>query len=193
MAGHSPTDEQLARRTLAGDDEAFDKLVRRHQSRVYHLAFQMCRDRDLADDWAQEAFVRAFEQLRRYDATRPFAPWLVTVATNTFLNQWRRRTPATISLDAGAEDDEPPLQVADGGRSAHELLEKRELQGMVQEAIARLPEKYRMVILLRHLEELEYEEIASAMQLPLGTVKTFLHRGREKLRQLVAAALREEQ
>ncbi len=183
------SDEQLVGRTLTGEHAAFDELVRRHQSRVFNLAWQLCRDRDLADDWAQEAFVRAFEQLRRFDPTRPFTPWLLKVATNICLNQMRRGAVTTVSLDATEEDDDEPRQLAVGGPSPATMLEQRELAEWVQEAIARLPAKYRLVIVLRHMEELDYDEIAEATGLPLGTVKTFLHRGREQLRKLLEPKL----
>lgn len=185
----SPSDEQLAQRTLAGEEAAFDELVRRHQSRVYHLAYRMCRHRDLADDWAQEAFVRAYDQLRRFDASRPFVPWLLKVATNVFLNQARVKRPATLSLDAPDDapfgGDEQPLQLADLAPTPAQTLEQREFSQLVNSAIAQLPDKYRLVILLRHMEEMEYDDIADAMQIPIGTVKTFLHRGRERLRELL--------
>lgn len=186
-----PSDEQLAQRALAGEEAAFDELVRRHQSRVYHLAYVMCRDRDLADDWAQEAFVRAFEQLRHFDSTRPFTPWLLKVATNVCLNQVRRGSLTTVSLEATDNPEDEPRQIADEALTPPMRLEQRELTECVQAALAELPEKYRVVMVLRHLEDLEYDEIAAATGLPLGTVKTFLHRGRERLRHLLAIRLGE--
>lgn len=183
-SGNEPTDEELVRQTLSGNREAFSQIIGRYQHRIYHLAYQMCRDRDLADDWAQEVFLRAFRQLARFDPVRPFPPWLFRLATNVCLNEARRVGPPSISLDETTEDGEPRW-VPDPGPTPEVELESADLRRQVQRAIDCLPEKYRLAIWLRHMEDLDYGEIAKIMNLPLGTVKTYLHRGREQLREIL--------
>jgi RNA polymerase sigma-70 factor, ECF subfamily len=192
-SGKVPTDEELVRRTLAGEDDAFDEIVSRYKGRIYNLAYQMCHERDLADDWAQEAFVRAYEQIARFDTDRTFAPWLFTVSTHVFLNQARRHSPAVVSLDEGYEEGGEMRQVADTAPGPELAIQRLELSEAVQKAIRQLPDPYRMTILLRHVEELEYNEISEAMKIPIGTVKTYLHRGRERLRQILEPLLREQE
>jgi RNA polymerase sigma-70 factor (ECF subfamily) len=177
------SDGELATRCRNGDLTAFDELVQRYQRRIVHLAYRMTGNADTAEDLAQEVFVRVYTRLHLYDPQRPFAPWLFQVATNVCLNEFKVRHVPTISLDESPDEDSAaPLEIADWTNNPEQLAEKKEFQQLVQKALLSLPPHYRAVMVLRHLEGMEYEEIAQATGLPLGTVKTNIFRAKEILR-----------
>ena len=179
------SDEQLARRTLAGRPEAFDELVRRYQHRVYGLCRKMLGDPDAAADAAQETFVRAFAKLDLFDPERNFRAWLLTIATNACINLSTRRPRAEASLESEGYDGEA-LDVPDAAPGPGDEVESQELRQRVEEAVRSLPVTYREVAILRHVAGLRYEEIAEATGLPLGTVKTHLFRAKRHLREALA-------
>ena len=177
------SDEALAARVRAtGDAEAFAVLVTRYRARLIALSRRMLADSrggpDEAEDVAQEAFVAAYDRRGSYRRGEPFRPWLYRIALNRCLDRLRTqsRRPALRSWEAVAAEP----QAAEEGPLTALLTEERE--GRLQEAVAALPPKYRAVFLLRHLDDLSYEEIAAATELPLGTVKTHLFRARALLR-----------
>ncbi|NUQ01829.1 MAG: sigma-70 family RNA polymerase sigma factor [Armatimonadetes bacterium] len=176
------TDELLAARAQRGERAAFDDLVGRHQAMVYHLALRFCGEREAARELAQEAFVRAWRHLGGYDSSRPFKAWLYRVATNTCLSAAAVRRP-TVSGELEVEPASGPL--SDPAR----LTEGRMLAEAVHRALLDLPPAYRAAMLLRHVEGLDYRDIAEALGQPLGTVKTHLHRARELLRVRLGALL----
>ncbi len=143
---------------------------------MYNLALRIVRDSDAASDCAQEAFVRAYRALHQYDPTLPFGPWLFRIATNASLNYVQRwhahETPVEELPERPLPDEQSPESIVVG----RDQLER------VVEAIDALPPAYRAALTLRHLHDLSYQEIADALGLPLGTVKTHLHRARAALR-----------
>jgi RNA polymerase sigma-70 factor, ECF subfamily len=181
-------DEELARKAQAGDREAFAALVRTYEQPIYHLAYRLAGgDAEEARDLAQEIFVRAYTRLYSYDAERPFFPWLYRLGVNYGLNHRRQqRAHPTVRLsevrrrDEGDQDVD--LEIADLTRGPEELSELSEQQAAVNAAIVRLPHDYRAVIALRYGADLDYEEIAATLGIPLGTVKTRLYRAKEALR-----------
>lgn len=181
-------DEELARMAQAGDREAFAALVQAYEQPIYHLAYRLAGgDAEEARDLAQEIFVRAWMRLESYDATRPFFPWLYRLGVNYGLNHRRQQQAhPTVRLsevhrrDDGDEDVD--LDIADQTRGPEQLSELGEEQAAVNAAIRRLPPDYRAVIALRYGADLNYEEIAATLDIPLGTVKTRLFRAKEALR-----------
>lgn len=180
-------DEVLMGRAQMGDVRAFADLVERYKDPMFNLAFRMLRDRQEAEDIAQETFLHVFRALGRFQAGERFSPWIYRIATNLCLDKLRRSKGVSISLDApkGPEAD-VYLQVVDPGDGPEEALELSELKGDVQKAVDALPERYRAIVILRHLHDRSYEEIAQIVDLPLGTVKTRLFRAREILRRWLA-------
>ena len=181
------SDEELARKAQGGDREAFAALVRAYEQPIYHLAYRLAGgDVEEARDLAQEIFVRAYTRLESYDAARPFFPWLYRLGVNYGLNHRRQqRTHSTVRLSEvhrRDEGDDVDLEIADQTRGPEELSELGEAQAEVNAAIARLPHDYRAVIALRYGADLDYEEIAATLGIPLGTVKTRLFRAKEALR-----------
>lgn len=188
MTADERSDEELARKAQAGDRTAFAALVRAYEMPIYHLAYRLVGDAEEARDVAQDIFVRAYTRLDSYDPSRPFFPWLYRLGVNLGLNHRRRqRSRPSLSLvqrnDAGEENE---LEIADTRRGPAELSELGEMQAQINAAIARLPSDYRAVIALRYGADLDYEAIASTLNIPLGTVKTRLFRAKEALRRELA-------
>lgn len=166
-----------ARRGAAGDREALRAIVLAHQDAVYRLLLRLGGDRELARDLAQDTFVKAFAALAGFRAGAALRPWLFKIANNLFLDHVRRRQPESLDAlrelgaDPGAED--PALQRLGEGLA-------------LAEALARLPVSWRQALVLRHDDDLSYEAIAEILGVPLGTAKTWLFRGRERLKALLA-------
>jgi RNA polymerase sigma-70 factor (ECF subfamily) len=188
MGDGQPSDGEIIRRCRHGEVEPFSLLVERYQDRVYNLAFRMLQNADDALDAAQDAFVRAFGALERFDMERPFAPWLFRILTNTCYGMLRKRRPELSFESIEAQDSEPARSGAAGGSEGdpqrHVLQTAREEE--IQQAVLALSEPYRTVILLRYVEDMSQEAIAAALELPLGTVKTHLYRARRRLRQALS-------
>ncbi len=177
-------DALLARAAARGDRKAFASLVDLHRRSVYGLAFRLLREPEEARDAAQETFVRAWGAIGTYDAAQPFAPWILRIARNHALDQLRRRVPAgrQVALDAEPEDGAPVTELAGDGPGADALLESAQTRAALEAAVAALPVNYREVIQLFHVEQLSYKEIAETLDVPMGTVMTWLFRARGKLR-----------
>ncbi len=171
-----------------GRDAAFRELVRRYERPVFSLIFRMVRDRELAEDLAQDTFVKVLNHIDRYRPEFKLSSWLFKIANNVAIDHLRKRQLPTISMDgsphASTADavEATTLQIADNQESALEEIESRELGGAIEKAIADLRPEYRACIMLRHVEDRSYEEIAATLDLPLGTVKTYIHRARHELR-----------
>jgi RNA polymerase sigma-70 factor (ECF subfamily) len=185
------TDQAVVEQARAGHERAYRELVRRYERPVFSLIYRMVRDRERAEDLTQETFVKVLNALDSYRAEYKFSSWIFKIANNAAIDQLRRKQLDTLSLD-GAPDavtaerqEGTSLQLADAGESPLEELQARELGGQIEEAIAKLRPEYRSCILLRHVEGYPYEEIAEMLDLPLGTVKTYIHRARSQLRELL--------
>ncbi|KKM10599.1 hypothetical protein SY88_13115 [Clostridiales bacterium PH28_bin88] len=167
-----------------GDQEAFAQLVRLYKKPVYSLAFRMLHNAEDAQDLAQETFLRVYRSLGRFRPGEKFSTWVYRIATNLCIDALRkRRDPA--NCPSSLMDLEGVL--ADGPADLRETPEDAylagELRRSIHKAIDALPDKYRAVVILRHIHELSYEEIASVMNLPVNTIRTHLHRARERLRE----------
>ncbi|MBN1296486.1 sigma-70 family RNA polymerase sigma factor [bacterium] len=180
-------DDQLyINRCLEGDREAFRELVIRYQSRVLSIIGRMVRDREMARDLAQEVFVKAYTKLSSYDSRFAFKVWILRIATYHTIDYLRRRRPefpVAQDLDGGCPSviDRAHSRVP----SPEEALLQSEQADLVAEAVRKLDPKLRAVVILRHFEELNYDEIADALDIPMGTVKNRLFRAREKLQKLM--------
>jgi RNA polymerase sigma-70 factor, ECF subfamily len=179
-AGAGAREPLLVERAFAGDARAFEAIVVRYQGPVLGLARRYLRSAADAEDAAQEAFVRAFVHRDRFDPARPLLPWLLTVARYACLDRLRRDRREAI---AEAE----PEGCAFGGASAEDALGDRERLVRLSSALGALPEGQREVVTMFHLDGLAYREIAEALDVPIGTVMTWLHRGRARLREMILA------
>lgn len=186
----APSDESLAAQAQSGAAEAFSELVRRFQRPVYSLVVRLVRDRGLAEDLAQEAFVRAWRKLASYDSSRPFRSWMFKIAHNLAIDELRRQRPETVPIEE-PESEGLDLLGRLRDRTAEdpgERMDRSRALGQLEAALGDLRPAYREVILLRFREGLAYEEIAEIMDLPLGTVKTHIFRARKELVEAVTAA-----
>lgn len=174
----------LVRRCLAGDQKACRDLVKRFQRPVFSILVRMVRRAEDAEDLTQETFVRMFRALDRYDPERPFSSWLFTIASRLAIDHLRRRRVPTISLSQvePGSHEERTIEVPDTGPGPDEITSNAEEEVRTQDLIDSLPPHYRIVVLLRHQQDLSYEEIAEALQMPLGTVKARIHRARALLK-----------
>jgi len=171
-------DEVLVQKSLAGDRQAFAVIVQRYQKQIYSLAYRLTNSPEDAQDLAQEVFLKVYQVLSKYDGQRPFFPWMYKVATNVCYSYLRRKPSHEVPLDKIIEFG--PL-VPTGLEGPEAQFERKELQRLVQQALAELPENYRIPMVLRYLEELSYQEIADVMDLPITTIETRLYRGRSLL------------
>jgi len=171
----------LVLRAGQGDRVAFAELVRRHQGKVRALLLRLCGDRSLADDLAQEVFLRAYRGLVGFEGRSSFGTWVYRISYNVYLNHRTR----TRSYAALPEDYDARAAAPDDALSAPRADLRRDLEA----AIAELPERYRAVIVLYYLQEVSYPEIAEILELPLGTVKTHLHRAKRMLRHAMGGGL----
>lgn len=168
---------QLIRRCLAGDQQAMLDLVERFRGQVFGLCYRMLGHRQDAEDAAQETFTRVLKNLDKWDASRDFEPWLLAIAGNrcrTVISR-RMRRPSVRTLDEPVPSRSPDMQAA------------RQLAEEVERALHSLRAEYREAFLLFHQHELSYAEIAEAMSCPIGTVRTWIHRARRELIQLLQA------
>jgi RNA polymerase sigma-70 factor, ECF subfamily len=177
-------DAEIVRRCRAGDEKAYRELVDRYRRQVYSMALRMLRREEDAEDVAQETFIRVFRALDRYDPTRSFTAWMFTIAARLCIDHIRRRRQSPISLFQRDSDtlEERTIEVADPGPGPDELTSRGEEERRAQELIDSLPHHYRIVVMLRHQQDLSYQEIAEALKLPLGTVKARIHRARALLK-----------
>jgi len=167
------SDGELVALALAGRPEAFGTLVERYDRAVYHLCLRTVRDRDEAQDCAQEAFFKAFRSLHTYRSPGKFSTWIFSIAYHACCDRLQRRKRFS--------NEELPER-ADPAPGPAALAERNNEAGALRAAIDALPEKYRTVITLYHLQGRQYEEIAEVLDLPMGTVKTHLFRAKELLR-----------
>jgi RNA polymerase sigma factor (sigma-70 family) len=176
-----PTDRELLRRLAEGDREALAPLAERHYVRLYRIALSYLRDRDDALDAVQETFVKAFQNANRWDQASQVAPWLTRICINQSIDQYRRnkrRGERSDALDAADHDE----RFAGPGPSPEQQAAGAQLGARIQRALKVLPRTQRSVFVLRHYDGRSLEEIARALGISLGTVKSSLHRALHRLR-----------
>ena len=181
------SDAELARRALAGSQAAYSELVERYASSAVNVAVRLVNDRALAEELAQEAFVRAFARLGTFDQERRFSSWFFQILHNVSVDYLRRRRVETVSLDAlltaghaGPADDP--------SSSPESEAERTELAEALTEALGRLRLDFREAVVLKYHQGLSVDEIAGILGVPEGTVKTYLHRARKELATILSAA-----
>ena len=185
----SLSDAAVVALAQTGAEPAYREILTRYERPVFSLIFRMVRDRETAEDLAQETFIKVLNNLDRYSPEFKFSSWLFKIANNLTIDHLRRRRIDTISIE-GAPDAvtvesarATSIAVVSQDQSPLEELESRELGMAIEAAIAGLRPEYRACIILRHVEDYSYDEIAEIVKLPLGTVKTYIHRARQELRE----------
>jgi RNA polymerase sigma-70 factor (ECF subfamily) len=181
-------DRELATLAARGRETAYRELLVRYERPVFSLIYRMVRDRTLAEDLAQEAFIRAFNAISSYKTSYKFSNWIFKIANNHTIDYLRKRKLDTISIHGSPqatnadEISQSQLVIESRDETPEQYVEHRELGDQIEEAIGELRPEYKTVVLLRHVEGYAYDEIAEIMDLPLGTVKTYLHRARAELK-----------
>jgi RNA polymerase sigma-70 factor (ECF subfamily) len=175
MVSDQDSDRDLVQRFREGDPSAFNQLVLKYRNRVMGIATRMLGDRIEAEDLAQDVFVKVYHGLQGFQGESLFSTWLYRVTANSCLN--RRKKQQREAQVAQAVEDPGPI-FSNGASNPHTLLEKKELKVLLEKAIQSLPREQRMVLILRDIEGLSYEEIAESLGLELGTVRSRLHRAR---------------
>lgn len=171
-----------------GDEQAFAMLMDRYKRPVYHMILKMVRNVDDAEDLTIEAFAKAFKNLHRFKKDYTFSTWLFRIATNNAIDFIRKKRLETMSLDTSFTDDNGEsvqIDVEDKNLNPQEVAIKSQKIELIQMFVTKLPAKYQKLVRLRYFKELSYEEIATELGAPLGTVKAQLHRARELMYDLV--------
>jgi RNA polymerase sigma factor (sigma-70 family) len=185
-------DSGLIASALSGDNRAYDRLMAKYHDAIFNFIFRMIREREQVEDLTQEAFIKAFGSLKNFNEEFAFSTWLYKIATNNTIDFIRRRKLQMFSIDKPIEsrDSEYAFELPDDSYEADKELISDQRSTMLREAIDLLPEKYRRVIHLRHVEEWSYEEIAKELKVPIGTVKAHIFRARELLYKQLRAKIR---
>lgn len=190
--GHD--DRELIRQTLAGDAAAFGCLVRRYQDRLYVTLVHFVGSEEDAQDVLQDAFVQAYSNLHAFREQAQFYTWLYRIARNLAISHHRRRKlRQCLPLDPGGEDSHAnghdPI---DGGPAPDARLETEERVALVRRCLQGLSDEHREVLVLKEIEDLEYEQIAAVLEIPVGTVRSRLFRARSQLKDLLEMQVRED-
>ena len=188
----------LVRRCIAGDAEAWEEIVHQHSRRIYNICYRFTGSPDNADDLAQEVFIKMYRTLASFDPDKgAFTTWITTMTRNLLVDHFRKtkQDRATDSLDAGLgeEEDSATLgdRIPDAGPSADDRIQRRETQEMVQKAIQKLSPELREAVILRDIQDMDYKEIAQALKVPEGTVKSRINRGRMELAKVLQRTYRQ--
>jgi RNA polymerase sigma-70 factor (ECF subfamily) len=186
------SDQTLIDSCLAGRREAFGQLVERYQNRLFHSLVHLLGSTEDAQDAAQDAFVHAFEKLGTYRGQSQFYSWLFRIAFNTAISTKRKTRRMSVSLEA--RRDASGIEPSDVNPSAEPsfAMDVSDRQRLVQQALAELSEEFRTAIVLKEIDGMSYDEIADVIQVPLGTVRSRIHRARLELREKLAVLLRSE-
>jgi RNA polymerase sigma-70 factor (ECF subfamily) len=180
-------DIQLVARARAGDERAFRALLEKYERAVFSICLRMVRNRDEATDLAQESFIKVFGSLDRYNPAFAFSSWLFKITSNLCIDHLRKRRISTLAMDEPVEGEKGEFtrQYEASDPTPDEIFSRNEKMQKLEAGIAALPEHYRIMLVLRHQEDMSYEEIAESLSIPLGTVKARIHRAREMLKAIL--------
>jgi RNA polymerase sigma-70 factor (ECF subfamily) len=182
------TDQEIVVLARQGREAAYRELIGRYQRPVFSLIYRLVRDREKSEDLAQETFIKVLNALDRYDPTFKFSSWIFKIAHNTSLDHLRKKELVTLSLEGSphaesqSEIEASTVQALSTEETPEDYAASRELGATLEQAIGRLRPEYRTAIVMCHVEGRPYEEIAEVMGVPLGTVKTYIHRARNELK-----------
>lgn len=176
-------DDKLVKRAMKGDQHAYKEIMEKYQQPLYFHVLKMVRNHEQVEDLVQESFMKAFKNLDTYNTSYAFSTWLYRITTNHTIDYLRKKKLKTTSMNEPIKtrDGEIEIQISDEQAKTDRKIIREQRKAIIHHAIENLPEKYRAVIEMRHLQELSYQEIADQLDLPLGTVKAHIFRAREML------------
>jgi len=181
-------DQMLITRAQTGDKSAFNALIRKHEARAYQYAFRLTRNPEEAADIVADGFVRVYNALHNFKGQSAFTTWLYRILTNCYLDvrkKEKNRTTTSLESVLQTPEGEVERQIEDPNASPYEDVERTVRERSIESAVGLLPEYQRAMIVMYHAETMTYEEIAAALDLPVGTVKSRLNRARVSLRELL--------
>ncbi len=178
------TDVELIAKAISGREDGFEELVRRYQRPITNYVFRMLNDYDASLDVTQEVFIKVYNSLARYSSEYKFSTWLYRIAHNAAIDYIRRKSPNEQSIETENKDGAYQLQIESPNPTPEQDRERSEWRTEIEAVVKCLPAVYRELILLRHAQDLSYDEIAEITGLPLGTVKNRLFRAREMMREI---------
>lgn len=175
-------DDELVFKAMKGDQHAFKLLMDKYQKPLYFHVLKMVKQHEQVEDLVQEAFMKAFNNIHAYNTTFAFSTWLYRITTNHTIDYLRKRKLKTTSIHDPIRTKHGEIEIEiDSQNETDRHIIRKERKAILHDAISNLPDKYRQVIVMRHLEEMSYDEIAGELDLPLGTVKAHIFRAREML------------
>lgn len=186
----SESEKSLLERAKAGEITAFEQLIESYQRKIFNIALRMLGNHDDANDLAQEVLIRIYKSIKSFKEQSSFSTWIYRITTNVCLDEIRKRkNKKTISLDEEIKLDDGDIkrQIESDEPSPEDMAEKHELKRIVNDAIAMLSDEHRVAIILRDMQGLSYEEIAEALKLPEGTVKSRINRARQSLKYILGS------
>ncbi|MEE4312237.1 MAG: sigma-70 family RNA polymerase sigma factor [candidate division KSB1 bacterium] len=177
-------DKTIIQLALEGDQKAYTEILCRYRTAIYNLIYKMVRNHEETEDLVQEAFIKAFSSLATFNEEYAFSTWLYKIAINNCIDHFRKKKLKTFSIDTPIQSKDGVItrEFSDTSFVPDRTLLSKEKSRLIQEAIDRLPEKYKVSIVLRHNEDRSYEEISKILDIPLGTVKARIFRAREMLK-----------
>lgn len=172
--GSTMEDKEIITRVLSGDIDQYRHIVEKYKDKIFnYVNYSFAKDSDLAEDITQEAFIRAFDNLKKFDVDRPFSPWLFKIATNIALTHIGKRKNISLEVLPEAPDKVDIIQ----------KMQNKSMREMLVKKIEELPSNYQEVINLHYWQEMKYEEIAVILSIPIGTVRTWLYRAKAMLKE----------
>lgn len=178
------TDGELIEKAIRGREDSFEELVRRYQRPITGYIYRMLNNYDASLDVTQEVFIKVYNSLEKYSSDYKFSTWLYRIAHNAAIDYMRRNSVNQQSLETENADGSYQLQIESPQPTPEQMRERSEWRTEIESVVKCLPTVYRELILLRHTQDLSYDEIAEVMNLPLGTVKNRLFRAREMMREM---------
>jgi RNA polymerase sigma factor, sigma-70 family len=179
------SDGELIDRTIAGGEDGFEELVRRYQRPITSYVYRMLGNYDASLDVTQEIFIKVYNSMSRYSSEYKFSTWLYKIAHNAAIDHLRRNSVSQQSLETENKDGSFEMQIESKRLSPEQERERSEWRSEIESVVRCLPQGYRELILLRHAQDMSYDEIAEITNLPLGTVKNRLFRAREMMREML--------
>jgi RNA polymerase sigma-70 factor (ECF subfamily) len=179
-------DKKIIKEFLEGDEGSFNILVSRYLKPVYGFLFQLVRDASVCDDLAQETFIKAWKNIKRFDTDKSFKTWIFTIAKNTAYDYFKKKKTIPFSNFTDEEGNNKLENLSDGSISLEDILERKEIAREMEDKLKKIPDKYRIILTLRYKEDFSLQEISEILKVPYNTVKSGHSRALQKLKEIIS-------
>lgn len=180
-------ESRLIKKAKSGNLEAFEQLILQYEKRIYNYCYRMTNSQEDAEDLAQEIFIKVYKNLKSFKGNSKFSTWIYRIAYNTCIDKYRKKEVATVSLTLNSDEEEKEIDLPSNDPLPEERIVSREEYDVVCECISELKPEYKNAVILRDIQNYTYDEIAEILNIPLGTVKSHISRGRAALRDALIA------